>query len=251
MRSRFIVCTALFILVLGLRPMSARADDAEPAEYRAVIDEALREYATRNYEEARSLFHRANELFPNARTQRGLGMAQFELRNYGESIRALTAALSARVRPLPDSLRAETEELLARAENFVAYIRLRTTPELARLRVDGVSVERTSQPIVLNVGDHELELSAPDHRPARRSLSVHGGERETLHVALERASAEPLAASPADEGGPRRWYRSAWLWTGVVVVIAGAALATGLVLARDPAAPRYYRGTSETIVTGR
>ena len=54
---------------------SVSTQDVEPEGYRQAVDEAVREFAARNFEEARSLFARADALYPNARTQRGLGLA--------------------------------------------------------------------------------------------------------------------------------------------------------------------------------
>jgi len=237
---------------LGAR--SALADDpaTEPAEYRSVVDDALREYAAHNYEEARSLFHRANSLYPNARTQRGLGMAQFELRNYGECIHELEEALASPVRALTGPLRTETEALLARAQNFVARVKLRSEPADARLRINGVPWERHDE-LLLNVGDHALELSLPGYLPARRTLSVRGGEVLAIALTLEPASVSDSPGRAArDDRSPRsRWYKSAWLWSGVAVLVAGAAVTTGLLLTRERGSEQPYGGSSMRVVVGK
>jgi tetratricopeptide (TPR) repeat protein len=87
------------------------ADVPESPEYKALIDVALNEYGLQHYEEARILFVRANVLSPNARALRGIGLAQYELRNYAECVVQLRAALSSQVKPLSGPMRAATEEV--------------------------------------------------------------------------------------------------------------------------------------------
>jgi hypothetical protein len=235
---------------------SALADEAvsEPAEYRAVVEDALREYAAQHFEEARSLFYRANALFPNARTHRGLGMTQFELRNYGECIRELEAALASPVRPLTAPIRQETEALLERARSFVARITLRTTPPDARLQVDGAPVERREgEPLLLSVGERALELSAFGYLPMKRAFSVRGGEVQTITLALEPetvGSAPHDASSPRDRQEVRRWYTNPWVWTSVAIVLGGAATA-GVLLAREPGTREGYGGSAERVLVAR
>ncbi len=72
-------------LALGLFPAAtAHAADYErdPEGYRAAIDAAVQEYELNHFEESREQFARAHALNPNARTLRGLGVADFELRRW-------------------------------------------------------------------------------------------------------------------------------------------------------------------------
>jgi len=69
----------------------------------AATMDAVAEYEAGHYQEARALFRQAHEKSPTARTLRGIGMASFELRDYVEATRALTASLRD-VRPPPFAL---------------------------------------------------------------------------------------------------------------------------------------------------
>lgn len=204
----------LVIIVLLWSAGDARAQDA----YRTAIDQALGEYELGNFAEARAQFLRAHELSPSARSLRGLGMAEFELRNYGAAIEHLEAALSCAERPLEESLREQTTDLLARAHGYVAQLTLRVSPEHARLSVDGV--QEAARRLVLEVGDHALELRAPGYLTHKRLLKVTGGEQLALEVRLE------------DGHAPRRWLRSPWLWSASALVLGGIAAA--ILLTRDP-----------------
>jgi hypothetical protein len=79
---------------------SATSERVDPAGYAALIDEALAEHQALNFEEARTLFAKAHAIFPNARTLRGMGMMEFELRDYAAGAEQLEQALASQVRPL-------------------------------------------------------------------------------------------------------------------------------------------------------
>lgn len=208
-------CAALWSAGASLPATSARAEAplaGEPVGYRALIDEALAEYEAHNFAEARSLFYRANALYPNARALRGLGMAEFELRNYSDSASSLQLALQSATLPLEGELRAETERLLARARGFVAKLSLALEPGLATVVVDGTPVQLGPQgSLVLEVGDHVLEFRADGYAAERRVLKVQGGEEQTLRVVLPvrqlppgaPAQSAPTPAEPASAASAR------------------------------------------------
>jgi len=174
---------------------SADSASAEPAGYRPLIEQALSAYAASNFGEAKAAFLRAYELFPNARALRGLGMVEFELRNYGSSIGHLSAALTSDVRPLDGTLRTETELLLSRARQYVDRVTLEVEPVSCQVLVDGRSVEVPADgTLLLELGQHAIEFRAANHQSARRVVAVRGGIQQTVRVVL---TAEPGASSPA------------------------------------------------------
>lgn len=163
----------------------ASVEPAEAGPYGELIASALREYRAHRFHEARSLFAKAHAVLPNARTLRGLGLVEFELRNYVESAALLERALAEHNRALTGTLRSETEQLWRRAEGFLARFDLESALPLT-VRVDGVERERNhGEPLAVAVGDHLLEFSAPGYLAERRIVRVHGGEREPLRVALQ------------------------------------------------------------------
>lgn len=214
-------------------PARASKPDAEPKDYGPLIDQGLAEYEARDFLEARSLFLKAHALYPNARTLRGLGMAEFELRHYPECIEYLQQSLASTVRPLDDELRGDVQGLLARAEGFVARVRVDVQPESARpqLLLDGVLLQLTpGATLTLQVGEHVIEARAEKYRSEKRKLSVKGGEQQSLRITLSRELFPPTAATEQ----PRPLYKSPWLWAGAGVVAAGVGVALALLL--QPAA---------------
>ncbi|MET0285762.1 MAG: hypothetical protein ABW352_14880 [Polyangiales bacterium] len=222
-------------LVLGVPPARAQ-EPVDAARYQMLIDEGIREYGLCNFDEARSLLTRAQQHFPNARALRGIGMAEFALRNYSASASALAAALASEVRPLEGTQRAETEQLLARAENFLTHVTVIGRPWPSVVHVDGVPVQLApGGELVLEVGDHELEFALPGHLGERRRVRAVGAEWLTLQLSLLPIIVTPFAdrghgsfvlasvlPTRSDEVSPRQ----RWVWSSVLLV--SVALATGL-----------------------
>lgn len=239
---RIYLLAYLALLGLACAPTRAHAED-DPPGYQEFVSDAIREFDAGNYEEARSLFRRAHELYPNARTHRGLGYTEFELRNYGACIRELNGALASRVKPLDDRLLQDTKRVLSRARGFVAQLSLEVTPEPSQVFVDGVPIRwPTEQSIVLRVGEHTLELHAPGFAPEKRHLSFSGGEQQALHIVFSRPThqveTDPQRARQMSTD-QRHWAKRPWLWTAVGVVVVGAAAGTAVALTRAPGVARF------------
>jgi hypothetical protein len=259
-----VVCCSLCLL-LGLPDVAwaqaAGPSAREPAGYRTAIRSAIEEYELNHFTESRELFARAHALFPNARTLRGLGVADFELRRYVDAVRFLELALASNVKALEGSLRQETEVLLTRAQGYVGTLHLRLEPADAAVAVDGLTLTPTANgELLLEVGDHVLECSRTGYVSARRAFQIHGGQTEELVVQL--ASVQPTASAKAPRGPlatPREdhddtpskatpVYKRWWLWTVVGLVVAGAAAGTAVALA--PRHTRYEPATTANTPEG-
>jgi len=213
-------------------PADAPVATSDPAAYVEAIDRAVAAYEAGDYAKAHQHFAAAHEISPNARTLRGLGKAEFELRNYGKSLSYLEASLSAQQKPLDDRLREEVSTLAARARAYVGELHVSVEPGTATVSIDGVKVASGPEAsLSLLIGDHMLEFHAIGHLPETRSVRIAAGQRTSVHVALAtpRASAEPLPmaratpARPVKDSGSPAWRRT-WLWAAVGVVAAGAAV---------------------------
>jgi hypothetical protein len=238
------------VLFAGASGSAQELDGAgdEPSGYREMVGEAIQEFAAGNYQESLALFHRAHQLYPNARTYRGLGFAEFELRHYDSSVRYLEAALASTVKPLTPDLRRDSERILARANNFVARVQLNAKPSKVRLSVDGGPAEETPNGLLLlAVGDHTLSISAPGFVSQTRHMRIQGGEHETLTVLLTPA---PATEEKAPARTTSAWYKSPWLWGSLGVLVAGAAAGASVALTRDDPTASSYGGSSGTVLKG-
>jgi hypothetical protein len=243
-------CVVTLLVAAVSIPLAVHAQgkpntEATP-EYRASIDEAVREYEARHFEEARSLFARAVAMQPSARAYRGLGMAEFELRNYLDSAANLEKSLASQIRPIEGELRAETERLLARARSFLARYVVVTQPRETRVFVDGNEAKLSPVgELLIPVGDHTVEFRAEGFLSERQSRKINGGEQEQIVVFLKPipspadvAAAAPVSASTRTPGplaaredrepGRPPLYKNPWLWTAVGVVVVGAAVGLGV-----------------------
>jgi tetratricopeptide (TPR) repeat protein len=219
-----------------------QAERSDPPGYAETVGEALEEYGQGHFEEARRLLLKAHALFPNARTLRGLGLAEFELRNYPAAVEYLKQALASSVRPLDESLRAQTEQALARALDYTALVRIRVEPAHATVSIDGTAVELDpTTPTRLAVGKHLLEANADGYEKLSRSLELTGGEEQSLRLTLHKRS--DTRATPV--------RRNPWLWTGLGVVVAGAVAGTLFALqARAPGTAAPDGGSTDAVLVG-
>ncbi len=237
---------------LSLVP-SAPSTLGEPPDYAALVDAAIREHELSHYQEARELLLKAHALFPNARTLRGLGKVEYELRNYGQAVNHLERALASPVRPLDPRLRMEVQELLGRARAYVGEVHVAVEPSSASVIVDGVTVASGPQAsFSLMVGDHLIEFHAAGHFPERRAVHIKGGEETKIQVVLNAPpavtgeSAQALGDHKSDAALVSK--RKSWLvWTLSVAAVAGTAVALGFALRAD-GAERADGGTSGVVL---
>ena len=190
----------LALLIGASAATTARAADDDSTPISVLIGDAVAEYEAGHYQEARALFRQAHEKSPTARTLRGIGMASFELRDYVEATRALTASLRDIRRPLTAEQKRHAEALLARAHTFVGRFTMKMKPAGASLFVDGHPAELEPDGVLLlSFGRHQLSLRCSTCAPAEKDeeINVAGGERREIELAL--APAPPPAA--ADTAG--------------------------------------------------
>jgi tetratricopeptide (TPR) repeat protein len=246
MLDRLLSATLIYLALLPALLANARA---EPQGFQRTINQAVAEYDAGRFAEARVHFSEAHALSPSARTLRALGMVEFELHHYVESVTYLEQALLSQVKPLDAALRAEAERVLGRAHGEIARLRVILNPAEATLRVDDAAALASSQ-LVLAPGPHVIEASAPGRQSERRELRLSAGEQQRLEIAL---TPLPLAdGAPAASRSERALIKNPWLWSGVGV--AAAALITGLAIglsARDGTQPApAYGGDTGMVLSG-
>ena len=217
----------------GLTDSGSAIDTTDDPAYRKIIKEGVAEYEAHHFEEARSLFRRAHEISPNARTFRGIGMASFELRDYISAIRNLVPALRDKRKPLSPEQSKDAQDLLDRSLLFVGVYTLTVAPRNARLIIDGHAPEfEPDGTLLFSFGKHTLEASALGREIFSLTFDVRGGERKNLPVTLRKAqTARPWTDN--DKAPPLEIVEkplpvisnagsAAWLWAS-----AGTALLSG------------------------
>ena len=171
---------------------------ASPNVYDGFIEQALQSNEAGRFAEARTLFRRAHDLMPTARTLRTIGMCSFNLGDYVDAVANLESALTDPRKPLNDEQRRHVTDLIARSNQRVGRFRLLMTPSDAILTVDGRAPSLINQhELVLEIGRHELQLQSPGYRSYQSALMVDGGDRTSLELRLSQAPEEQLARSDA------------------------------------------------------
>ena len=203
-----------------MQPAAAQAEQ----RYQALIDQALLEFGRAQWAEARALFAAAHALTPNARTLRGMAMADFNLRAYERTVAELEAALDEPTRALDPPLRAQVEELLGRAQTFVSRYTLIVRPASALLIFDGLTPVRDRHGrVLLGLGRHVLRASAVGHRAVERTLEVHSWQDETLLLDLPDEHAETIHFAPVERSSSVR----PWAWGSTIAAVALLAIGAG------------------------
>jgi hypothetical protein len=226
----------LFVVVIVVAAAAPRSAHAQGDDYPSVVAEALREYDSSHFEEALALFRRAHELRPSARTLRGMGNAEFELRRYVDSARDLQAALDDGRQPLTRAMRAEVERVVTRARAFIGRFHVVSSVPSASVQIDGLTLADLETEIQLDAGSHHLVATAPGRIPIDRTLTVAGGEQSTIDldfVAQPAPEPPPIAAPPPAEPvavtpPPARDHTVGWIGVGAMA-LGGLALVAGIV----------------------
>jgi hypothetical protein len=187
---------SLALLTLWFAPASSFAQAAPSraaqAQYKDLIAKGLQEYQLGHWSEARVFFTDAHTLWPNARTFRGLGMTCYEARSYVEAIGFLEQALVNQTQPLTPKLSEEARNILDQARRFVSELRLELEPSSASVTLDDKPLSsRDHGPVLLDPGEHQLDVSAAGYRPVHRTVIAQGGQPVHAHVQLSSLRQEP------------------------------------------------------------
>jgi hypothetical protein len=176
---------------------------AEPSDYDHFINDALQAFDAGRWAEARTLFRRAHELEPTARTLRTIGMCSFNLGDYADALRSFDAALAETRKPLTGEQRGQLQELSERSSQKLGRFRLQLSPETATVRVDTAqAVLLTNRELLLEPGKHDVAASAEGYATEHREVVVEAGDRATLQLHLQPtaavSAAPPLAKLAAE-----------------------------------------------------
>jgi PEGA domain len=233
---RLFVASIMTLLLASAVPRGALAQTAEsahanPPSYEQAIRQAVDEYSLGHWTEARVFFARAHAIHPNARTLRGLGLSCYESRHYVEALGYLEPALRSQVQPLTAAMRSDLARVVAQAHASVGRLSLAAQPSDARVELDGQLVQvRAGQPLWLDPGEHELQLSAAGFAPLTRSIQAAAGDDIRLQLELEpgalpelNAQLAPAADAPAAVSGAGQ-AASLVVSAGALLVVVGGVL---------------------------
>jgi hypothetical protein len=100
--------------------------------------------------------------------------------------------------PSPAQIRAnQVTSLRLTAKRLDATFRIEPTPANAKVFVDGIALGNGVWEGKLESGKHQVEVAADGFVALRRSITLRSGEREVLHVGLDRDLNDPMWAGVA------------------------------------------------------
>ena len=241
MNHRIATFTLAFAVALAsplaavLVPVASAATPAQEAEdlirrgisLRRVGDEAG----------ALPLLQRAYELHRSPRTAVQLGLVEYALGRWADADEHLTEAYKyVETDSYIQKNRKEIEDWLRTVKKQVARVEITGEPVGAEVLVNGrlVGTVPLARAVAVSAGGVDIELRAPGHKSAFRTLTLTGGQYQPIVMRLQREGGgerNDYAASPpaADEGEPAPVAASSqWRKWTVVSLVGGAAIGAGL-----------------------
>lgn len=181
----------------------------------------------KDWPKAEQLFEQAWALEQHFTIAGNLGTCELEQSKFAEAAGHLAWAVEAmRAEGGHDAQRVALERQLVKARARAAALELRVRPAGVMgvtVRIDGREVGWPgSQTIYLPVGEHEIEVRAPDGRHA--GATMHGEAGVTRQLVLDLGSEQTVAAPSSS--GPPMW--PAYVGAGVGVGLLAAAMVAGL-----------------------
>jgi len=181
-----LACPALGVAPAFAQDATETKAPAEPAadtvtlEARKHFKAGTKLYRDGNYGGALAEFEEAYRLKPGAGSLQNIALSQKGLFRYSEAAASLEQLLARHGAELSEGERKAVDDALSELRSLMASIKLRVTPEGARVLLDGrpLAAAEWAAPLVLNVGEHTLTVDAPGYGPERRTLRVAGGQSE-------------------------------------------------------------------------
>jgi hypothetical protein len=136
----------------------------------------------------------------------------------------------------------ETVDLPVDLMALAMVLTVRSTPEEARVFVDGTFRGTTPTEVELIEGEHSIRVTHPGHRETVRTITATPGETQALDLELEVIPAEEIAAAHTTE-----WYEEpvVWISVGAGAVVVAIAIVLVAVLTSGGSQLDEYCGTLE------
>ena len=203
-------------------------------EARRRFDQGISLYEDGDYSLALIEFERAYELVPNYRVLYNIGQVSIQLRQYARARQALEQYLSTGANSIDPQREAEVQADIQMLKSRTAYVSIEVQQPGVTLWIDETPRGTTplSGPLLVDAGQHRIELRKPGYRAEQRFVTLAGGEEQTLRFELQVIDRSPKTVEKQtivvrDTGVDAR---STWVWLGVGAtgVLAAGAVATGV-----------------------
>jgi tetratricopeptide (TPR) repeat protein len=216
--------------------------EAEKKEAGRRFGHAIKLYEDGDYTLALAEFERVYELMPNYRVLYNIGQVSIQLGRYARAFRTLKEYVARGGAELPSdrvkSVQADLELLAGR----IATVTVLVDQPGAQISLDGtvLGTSPLAEPLIVDVGEHILQVRLPGYSTQTQRLTLAGGDRRESSFVLETersgpavTPAPPIATAPtapARSATPRKPHASrTWIgWTTTGALTAGAIVSGAL-----------------------
>lgn len=213
---------AIQLLIMCSAVNAAAAGPEAASEAATHFNRAVQLYREGNLDAALAEFTRANELAPNYRLLYNMAQVQAERHDYVRALELMQAYLQQGGAEIPAARRAEVEQEQARLRERVALLWVTADAPGAKLFIneEPVATLPLQALVPLNPGLIRVRVEADGRKPYIGDLTVAGGDRPRLEVALE---VQPTVATAPRE--PEIDYTPVWI-SGVAAGALGIGALT-------------------------
>ena len=236
-----LACTSLSLSMTAIaaEPTSAEAATAAAPSPEAVAeagqryDRGLKLYSEGEYRLAVIEFERTYELVPDYRVLYNIGQVRIQLGDYARARLALERYLKDGAGQIAPQREAAVKGDLDMLEGRTATLRIQVNVAGAEVLVDGETVGTAPlpEPILMNAGDHTVEVRKAGYRPRQLRRTLAGKDAGELSVELDEiqlAPSTPVVVVPSTPVAPRRNMTpvvAGWATTGA---LTAGAIVTGI-----------------------
>jgi hypothetical protein len=229
-----------------LAPAAARAQAANPAEVEELIRQGNELRRAGKDPMAVPVFQKAYDLEPSARTAAQLGLVEAQMGYWVAAEKHLSEALSFTRHPWLDRNRAVVDETLKKVQSYIGELDVTGSPAGAEVVVNGKPVGNLplDRPVRVAEGPVQVTLRSLGHAPASTTVTVDGGKRAQVTLALKPGVdpgpgatgstsvlapgtdyTQPAGSPGADAGTSARGGSPGWVRPAAWAATAGAVLA--------------------------
>lgn len=216
-------------LALALVPGLARAQSAEE-QARSAFEAGAREEAAGRTAEACALYAKSLKLVRELGPLRKVARCDADAGRVVEAKAELEELIERLPKDDPEAATLGQELRAVSARIGTIKIEAKPSASVARVRLDGETVESLGEPRPANPGEHRLLVERRDGSTDAFDVTVPEGKPLVFEVPPQ----PPRRQSPAAPSGPSGLWIGGWISVGIgAAALVGAAVTGGLVLAKD------------------
>lgn len=226
------------------------------------FEHAIKLYEDADYALALAEFERVYELVPDYRVLYNIGQVSIQMGRYARAFRTLKEYVARGGSELTPDRAAAVQADLTLLSGKIARVSLQVEQAGAQLSIDGVTVGRSplAEPLVVDVGEHRVQVELAGYVTQSQSLTLAGGDRREVTFTLQPTpAATPVAAPTAVSSEKARaapalapkassnrgtWLGVGWATTGALAAGAIVSGALGASAAEDLKDLRSTPGTT-------